>query len=118
MTPLQKTLARVRDEKAEEHITNHPWKMDADKRFKAGFTACQDLLLPVLMEIKAAMTEETKCPKCGSDDFRFPEYDYAFPYRGEDIVYCEKCNEKYELPNRLVKINAALERLQRLEIYE
>lgn len=60
-------------------------------------------MTPLRTEIEARISEIEKrleaataplvCA-CGSSDLRLPEYDYAFPYTGEDFYYCEKCGEK------------------------
>lgn len=53
-----------------------------------------------LDQIKARLAAATKplACKCGSENLRLPEYDYAFPYRGEDFYYCEKCGERVDAP--------------------
>lgn len=78
-------------------------------------------LQKLLEPIKAKLAEATKvvtCPKCGNDDFRYPEYDYTFPYTGEDILYCENCGERTEesrpiCPSDLSKLIEVVEVMDR-----
>lgn len=74
-------------------------------KHKAALAEC-DRLVEALNKIVSC---KWKCPSCGHDEYRLPDYDYAFPFDGSDRFICEKCYETDEPEPEGKKIRALLE---------